>query len=297
MSAHCCGHDHGHGSSSPTYRRILWIALAVNLAMFAVEIGAGLAAQSVSLLADSLDFLGDAANYGISLFVLGMALQWRARASLIKAASMGLFGLWVAGTTIQHALAGTVPGASVMGVVGALALAGFIVSGVAHRVPVVIDGVIALAAVVVADALVPGIAAHVIAGHRSTEPGASAALEHLGLDMNYTYLDSENGSIDSPEGNQLPLRPKHELFVRPRLYTDWGSVYYEYTYLSENPTDVDNFLIVPPRSIHSLGCAVEPWPWLSVRFEVTNVTDSDVRDVGNFPLPGRSFFGSVKAVF
>jgi Co/Zn/Cd efflux system component len=121
MSAHCCGHD--HGAASPVYRRILWVALAVNLAMFAVEIGAGLAAQSVSLLADSLDFLGDAGNYGISLFVLGMALQWRARASLIKAGSMGLFGLWVAGTTIQHALAGTVPEAPVMGMVGALALA------------------------------------------------------------------------------------------------------------------------------------------------------------------------------
>ena len=102
MSAHCCDHDHGHGAASPAYRRVLWIALAVNLAMFAVEIGAGLSAQSASLLADSLDFLGDAANYGISLFVLGMALQWRARASLIKAASMGVFGLWIAATTIQR---------------------------------------------------------------------------------------------------------------------------------------------------------------------------------------------------
>jgi Co/Zn/Cd efflux system component len=125
MSAHCCGHDHGHGngSNAPAYRRILWIALAVNVAMFAVEIGAGLSAKSASLLADSLDFLGDAANYGLALFVLGMALQWRARAALVKAASMGLFGLWVAGTTIQHALAGTVPEAPVMGAVGALALA------------------------------------------------------------------------------------------------------------------------------------------------------------------------------
>jgi Co/Zn/Cd efflux system component len=123
MSAHCCGHGPDHGVASPIYRRILWVALAVNLAMFAVEIGAGLAAQSASLLADSLDFLGDAANYGIALFVLGMALQWRARAALIKAASMGIFGLWVAGTTIQHALAGTVPEAPVMGAVGALALA------------------------------------------------------------------------------------------------------------------------------------------------------------------------------
>ena len=123
MSAHCCGHGHDHAAASPAYRRILWVALAVNLAMFAVEIGAGLAAQSASLLADSLDFLGDAANYGIALFVLGMALQWRARAALIKAASMGIFGLWVAVTTIQHALAGTVPEAPVMGAVGALALA------------------------------------------------------------------------------------------------------------------------------------------------------------------------------
>lgn len=126
MSAHCCDHGHEHANvaaSSPAYKRILWIALAVNLAMFIVEIGAGVAAQSVSLLADSLDFLGDAGNYGISLFVLGMALQWRARASLLKAASMGAFGLWVAITTINHAMAGTVPAAPVMGIVGALALA------------------------------------------------------------------------------------------------------------------------------------------------------------------------------
>ena len=123
MSAHCCDHGHASASATPAYRRVLWVALAVNLAMFAVEIGAGVAAQSVSLLADSLDFLGDAANYGISLFVLGMALRWRARASLVKAASMAVFGLWVAVTTIQHALAGTLPQAPVMGGIGLLAFA------------------------------------------------------------------------------------------------------------------------------------------------------------------------------
>src|SRR5258707_12381359 len=124
MSAHCCDHAHERGAAaanSPTYRRVLWVALSLNLAMFFVEIGAGLAAQSVSLLADSLDFLGDAGNYGISLFVLGMALQWRARASLLKAASMAAFGAWVAVTTAQHAIAGTVPPAPLMGAVGALA--------------------------------------------------------------------------------------------------------------------------------------------------------------------------------
>ena len=62
------------------------------------------------------------------------------------------------------------------------ALAGFIVGGVAARVPVVVDGVITLAAALVAEALVPGVARQLIAGHRSSEPGASVALRHLGLE-------------------------------------------------------------------------------------------------------------------
>jgi Co/Zn/Cd efflux system component len=127
MSAACCcpppaPQDDATGSP-PGYRRILWVALAINLTMFGVEVAAGLGAQSVSLLADSLDFLGDAANYGVSLFVLGMALRWRARASLIKGATMAAFGLWVIFVTARHAIAGTVPDAPVMGVVGVVALA------------------------------------------------------------------------------------------------------------------------------------------------------------------------------
>lgn len=62
------------------------------------------------------------------------------------------------------------------------ALAGFIVGGAAAGVPVVIDGVIALAALVTAHALAPGVVDRCIAGHRSTEPGASVALAHLELE-------------------------------------------------------------------------------------------------------------------
>jgi Co/Zn/Cd efflux system component len=101
----------------------LWIALAVNAAMFAVEIVAGVAAGSVALKADALDFLGDSATYAISLLVVGMALQWRARAALAKGLSLGVIGLWVAGTTLHNALSGRVPDADVMGVIGVLALA------------------------------------------------------------------------------------------------------------------------------------------------------------------------------
>jgi Co/Zn/Cd efflux system component len=124
MSAHCCHHDHPARDTArdTSYRRVLWVALAINVAMFVLEIGAGVAAGSVSLQADALDFLGDAANYGISLFVVGMALSTRASAALAKGATMGLFGLWVVATTIWHMLAGTVPSAVTMGAVGALAL-------------------------------------------------------------------------------------------------------------------------------------------------------------------------------
>jgi Co/Zn/Cd efflux system component len=123
MSAHCCSPPSpDKGANTPAYRRILWVALGINLAMFGVEVLSGLGAQSVSLLADSLDFLGDAANYGVSLFVLGMALQWRARASLLKGVTMAAFGLWILFMTARHAIVGTVPDAPVMGVVGALAL-------------------------------------------------------------------------------------------------------------------------------------------------------------------------------
>jgi nicotinate-nucleotide--dimethylbenzimidazole phosphoribosyltransferase len=61
------------------------------------------------------------------------------------------------------------------------ALAGFIIGGAAARVPIVVDGVIALSALLVAEALAPGVSDYTIAGHRSVEPGASAALAHLGM--------------------------------------------------------------------------------------------------------------------
>ena len=88
---------------NPAYRRALWVVLAINGAMFLVEIGAGLAAGSASLQADAFDFLGDAANYAISLFVVGMALRYRATAAMIKGLTMGAFGLWIIGTVIWHA--------------------------------------------------------------------------------------------------------------------------------------------------------------------------------------------------
>jgi Co/Zn/Cd efflux system component len=124
----CC-HESACSSAAPTvpldspgWRRALWAALIVNAGFFLVEILAGAAAGSAALQADALDFLGDAANYAISLGVAGMALAWRARAAVAKGGTMLAFAIWVLAGTAWRAYCGTVPQADVMGVVGIAAL-------------------------------------------------------------------------------------------------------------------------------------------------------------------------------
>jgi Co/Zn/Cd efflux system component len=123
MSVACCHPPSAQQSSGRAYRRVLWTVLGVNLAMFMVEMIAGFSARSVSLQADSLDFLGDTVNYGVSLFVTGMVLRNRAVAALGKGVTMGLFGLWVLASSVWRVFAGATPEPVTMGVVGFIALA------------------------------------------------------------------------------------------------------------------------------------------------------------------------------
>ncbi|HWP12489.1 MAG TPA: cation transporter [Ramlibacter sp.] len=126
MSANChdCQSSHALGKAPPAgYRRVLWIALLVNALMFGVEIVGGLTSGSVSLLADAIDFFGDAANYGITLAVLGLGLAWRSRAAMLKAASMMGFGVFVLGKAVWSMSQGVAPEPITMGLIGALALA------------------------------------------------------------------------------------------------------------------------------------------------------------------------------
>ncbi len=124
MSAHCCNHEPAgdQRATSPRYRKILWIALIVNLAMFGIEIGAGFRSDSTALLADAIDFFGDAANYAVTLAVLSMGLAWRARAAWLKGASMLAFGAFVAGRAVWALSTGATPDAFTMGGIGSLAL-------------------------------------------------------------------------------------------------------------------------------------------------------------------------------
>jgi cation diffusion facilitator family transporter len=124
MSAHCGhSHDQDFDGTSPDYRRRLWIVIAINAAMFVVEMAAGALAGSMALQADALDFLADSATYGVSLAVIGMAARTRAWAALGKGVSLTVMGLWVLGATAWQVLVIGVPRAEVMGIVGAMALA------------------------------------------------------------------------------------------------------------------------------------------------------------------------------
>ena len=122
MTGHSCAHVH-EGGSDPSYRRALTVALVLNVIMMLVEVVAGLASNSLSLLADAVDFMSDSATLTVSLLVLGLALKWRARAAFAKGVSMGVLGLLVLAGGLWRAFHPHLPDAPVMGGVGALALA------------------------------------------------------------------------------------------------------------------------------------------------------------------------------
>lgn len=121
MSDACC-----HVPPPPTgisYRRVLWIALAANLAMFLVEVVAAVWSGSSALAADAADFLGDSANYALSLGAIALGGAWISRVALLKGLAMTLYGMAILAYAAWRAWLGVPPEALTMGLVGLLALA------------------------------------------------------------------------------------------------------------------------------------------------------------------------------
>lgn len=118
----CCKNNVFDGTC-PAYRRALIDVFAINAVMFIVEMTAGVMSGSQALKADALDFAGDTATYGLSLFVIGASLKTRARASLIKGASLALIAMIVLAMTGIRVLNGAPPEPTTMGFVGLIALA------------------------------------------------------------------------------------------------------------------------------------------------------------------------------
>lgn len=129
MSGDCgCNSTQNFDGSSPAYKRVLKIIIAINLGMFVVELLGGLSSGSMALLADSLDFLGDSTTYTISLIVIGMPLTTRAKAGLFKGLSLFAIAAWVLGSTVYRVFIEGVPEALTMGAVGFAAFAANVIS-------------------------------------------------------------------------------------------------------------------------------------------------------------------------
>lgn len=111
------------GTVSEQQRRVVRAVLWINISMFLLEAIAGLLIHSTSLLADSVDMLGDAIVYGFSLYVIGRGSVWLGRAALLKGVIMAVFGLGVLVHVAFKTVHGFVPIAEMMGVIGVIALA------------------------------------------------------------------------------------------------------------------------------------------------------------------------------
>lgn len=118
---HAHNHDHDHDHIIHD-RKILWIVLSLNFAMFLLEIWQGIEADSSSLLADSMDFLSDSFSYGVTLYVLQKSLHIRAKAALIKATLMLLLAAGVLTQGIYNLIEQATPAYMTMGWVATLAL-------------------------------------------------------------------------------------------------------------------------------------------------------------------------------
>ena len=127
VSCGCSGNPKFDGVD-PAYKRVLWVVIFINAAMFVVEMSAGKLAGSQALQADALDFLGDALTYGLSLAVIGMSLKVRSTAALLKGLSLLAMGLWVFGSTVYQFFVLGIPKAEIMGLIGLLALAANVAS-------------------------------------------------------------------------------------------------------------------------------------------------------------------------
>jgi iron complex outermembrane receptor protein len=141
------------------------------------------------------------------------------------------------------------------------------------------------------------------------EIAASADVaEHVRLSVNYTYQDARDESgIPARDGNQLPGRPRHDLYYRTEYRRDEGRLFYELSFVAENFLDQANFLVVNARATHTIGVEADVAA-LGRRFgsdvlarvplvatlEVRNFTDNQIEDVAGYPLPGRAVFGTVR---
>ncbi len=126
MADHCCagkGKELERLARQAEQRRVLQMVLAINAAMFVAEFSAGAIAGSAALMADSVDMLGDALVYGLSIYALSRSERWKGGAALAKGIFILAFGLGIAIDIVTKIQSGIPPSSTLMLVFGSIALA------------------------------------------------------------------------------------------------------------------------------------------------------------------------------
>lgn len=116
----------------------------------------------------------------------------------------------------------------------------------------------------------------------------------LEVDVNYTRQDAKNLAKGN-RGNQLPMRPRDELYSRAQISGEGWRAYYEFNLVGTSYTTPDNFARnrVDSRMIHTTGIRWSPLEWLTAGVEARNLGNDRAEDVASYPLPGRSYFGTL----
>jgi iron complex outermembrane recepter protein len=127
---------------------------------------------------------------------------------------------------------------------------------------------------------------------------SATAWQHLRLYGNYTFQDAKDTSDTFSRGNTLPGRPGHELHQGLELFNASGKFVYELDNIAANFLDRANAFMVDHRFLHNLSLTVLSFGRrFKLTFKVKNLTDNQIADFRGFPLPGRSYFGTVEARF
>lgn len=114
-------------NSDKQYAKALSLVFIIHMVMFVVSFTAAIIAGSSSVLADSLDFIGDAASYALSLYILTKGVFLRAVLSIAKAVTMLSFGVPVMIYALSEYSTGTPPNYEIMGMAGGLGICAHIV--------------------------------------------------------------------------------------------------------------------------------------------------------------------------
>lgn len=125
MADDCCsgkGKELERLAAQADQRRVLIIVLAINAVMFAAEFAAGIIAGSTALLADSVDMLGDALVYGLSIFAISRSDRWKGGAALAKGVFILAFGIGILVDIAIKLKSGVPPSSSLMLIFGGIAL-------------------------------------------------------------------------------------------------------------------------------------------------------------------------------